>query len=169
MILIDGLDDNQQEPDLLEQLVAEPSLNTTTSLNYDYRPALLHTHHQEEQDTSELKTSNRSTSTCADSEAPARKCNCMKTRCQKNYCECFKAGLTCTSECECVACGNKERLFLTSSNREITKCKCQKSHCLKKYCQCHSSGKKCGLACKCFECYNTEEQVMEVEKDEPGK
>lgn len=60
-------------------------------------------------------------------------------------------GLACTPDCECVACKNRDRLFLTRSDSGyVTKCKCQKSHCLKNYCECHSSGKKCGPACKCF-------------------
>ena len=153
---------------MLEQLVAEPEMKKPSSLNYDYEPAPLPTHNREEQDSSELKTSNRSTSTCADSEAPVRRCFCMKTRCQKNYCECFKLGLACTADCECVACGNRERLFLTTSSRSI-KCKCPKSHCLKSYCLCLSSGRHCGPACKCVDCHNLEPEKMEAEKEEPGK
>ena len=36
MILIDGLDENEEDQDLLEQLVAEPTMKKPSSLNYDY-------------------------------------------------------------------------------------------------------------------------------------
>jgi len=81
---------------------------------------------------------------------------CSKTRCLKNYCECFKQGMACTSECSCISCCNKEKLFLERVNPHTIKCKCQKSHCLKKYCECHSTGRKCGPHCKCSECENME-------------
>lgn len=86
MILLDGLDDNEDDQDLLEQLVAEPKSSKKSSLNYDYQPAPIPSQDIEETETSELKTSNRSTSTCGESEAPIRRCFCTKTRCQKNYC-----------------------------------------------------------------------------------
>ena len=35
-------------------------------------------------------------------------CNCRKTRCQKNYCECFQAGVPCSSLCTCDDCHNGE-------------------------------------------------------------
>lgn len=38
-------------------------------------------------------------------------CNCTKTRCQKRYCECFRAGVQCSSECECVGCNNGREAF----------------------------------------------------------
>ena len=147
MILMDGLDECEEDADLLEQLGAEPLPLKRPSMIYDYRPALLSEPIEPEPS---LKVSNQSMSTNADTEVAVHRCTCVKTRCMKNYCECFKMGLVCTNDCGCVACGNRERLFLTSSNREITKCKCQKSHCLKKYCECHSSGKRCSPECKCF-------------------
>lgn len=103
----------------------------------------------------ELKTSNRSTSTCGE-ETVVRRCTCSKTRCLKNYCECFKQGVSCGSECGCTSCCNREKLFSHKSNA-LTKCRCQKSHCLKNYCECHSAGRKCGPECKCQECENGEE------------
>jgi hypothetical protein len=105
MIMMDGLYESEDDPDLLDLLGSEPQFAKRASLNYDYHPAPAA---EQLDETSELKTSNRSTSTCADSEAPAvRKCICMKTRCQKNYCECFKLGEACSSECECRDCGNR--------------------------------------------------------------
>lgn len=38
-------------------------------------------------------------------------CKCTKTRCQKRYCECFRAGVQCSSECECVGCNNGREAF----------------------------------------------------------
>lgn len=134
MILLEGIDENEEDVDLLEQLVAEPKNSKKSSESYDYEPAPIPNQDIEEPETTELKTSNRSTSTCADSEAPIRRCFCSKTRCLKNYCECFKQGLACTDDCECVACGNKKPLFLGAAPKDIIKCRCLKSHCLKKYC-----------------------------------
>lgn len=37
---------------------------------------------------------------------PARRCTCKKSSCHKNYCECFRAGVKCTEECECSDCRN---------------------------------------------------------------
>lgn len=64
MILLDGLDDNEDDQDLLEQLVAEPEWGPKSSLDYGYQPAPIPSQDIEETETSELKTSNRSTSTC---------------------------------------------------------------------------------------------------------
>ena len=33
-------------------------------------------------------------------------CHCRKSACQKKYCECFQAGVPCTSECRCTGCKN---------------------------------------------------------------
>ena len=40
--------------------------------------------------------------------AGERKCNCRKSNCQKKYCECYNAGLECTSQCNCSDCHNME-------------------------------------------------------------
>ena len=36
-------------------------------------------------------------------------CTCTKTGCNKKYCECYKNGLKCHSECRCLKCENKEK------------------------------------------------------------
>ena len=36
-------------------------------------------------------------------------CNCRKTRCLKNYCECFQAGVPCSSLCQCTDCHNGDK------------------------------------------------------------
>jgi hypothetical protein len=35
-------------------------------------------------------------------------CNCKKSNCLKKYCECFQAGVVCSSACKCVECLNFE-------------------------------------------------------------
>ena len=39
MIMLDGLDENEEGQDLLEQLVAEPEPAKKESVSYDYQPA----------------------------------------------------------------------------------------------------------------------------------
>ena len=34
-------------------------------------------------------------------------CNCNRTRCLKRFCPCFKAGVPCTSACNCADCANR--------------------------------------------------------------
>ena len=38
-------------------------------------------------------------------------CKCTRSRCQKRYCECFREGLQCSPECECVDCNNGQESF----------------------------------------------------------
>lgn len=33
-------------------------------------------------------------------------CNCRRSNCLKKYCECFQAGVRCTSQCNCINCRN---------------------------------------------------------------
>lgn len=35
-----------------------------------------------------------------------RSCNCKKSECLKKYCECFNAGIACSSLCKCEECKN---------------------------------------------------------------
>lgn len=37
---------------------------------------------------------------------PSKGCNCTRSRCLKKYCECFAAGVSCSSSCKCVSCSN---------------------------------------------------------------
>lgn len=37
-------------------------------------------------------------------------CKCEKSGCSKNYCECFKKGVNCGSECNCSKCENRTAL-----------------------------------------------------------
>lgn len=69
MIMMDGLYETEDDPDLLDLLGSEPQPTKKGSLNYDYQPASLPipAGDIEETEAGELKTSNRSTSTCADS------------------------------------------------------------------------------------------------------
>lgn len=47
-------------------------------------------------------------------------CKCTNSECQKKYCECFKAGLECTSTCRCINCSNTQ---LKSNDKNKTKSK----------------------------------------------
>uniref|UniRef100_A0A0D9WKF0 CRC domain-containing protein n=1 Tax=Leersia perrieri TaxID=77586 RepID=A0A0D9WKF0_9ORYZ len=37
----------------------------------------------------------------------AKGCICRKSKCSKNYCECYKNKVGCTSKCKCQECGNQ--------------------------------------------------------------
>eukprot|EP00826_Nyctotherus_ovalis_P029599 TRINITY_DN2343_c0_g1_i3.p1 TRINITY_DN2343_c0_g1~~TRINITY_DN2343_c0_g1_i3.p1 ORF type:complete len:318 (-),score=69.69 TRINITY_DN2343_c0_g1_i3:72-1025(-) len=41
-------------------------------------------------------------------------CKCERSGCSKNYCECFKKGMKCGSECNCFKCGNRTALRFIS-------------------------------------------------------
>lgn len=51
-------------------------------------------------------------------------CNCSKSNCLKKYCECYKAGLSCTDSCRCSKCnnlGNKEEKVESTSGSKKDK------------------------------------------------
>ena len=51
---------------------------------------------------------------------PERKCTCKKSGCVKNYCDCYRAGMKCGEECECLSCQNgKPRNDYFGSRMEI--------------------------------------------------
>lgn len=49
-------------------------------------------------------------------------CNCYKSNCRKKYCECFKAGVSCNSNCRCIDCFNifnNEDIVKNKLNKEL--------------------------------------------------
>lgn len=112
-------------------------------------------------------------------------CSCPRSNCIKLYCDCFKAGRRCSSECSCSNCKNtaaesgfdgertraiknilarNPRAF-TGGKKEMAPrnpgdlvCNCVKSRCLKLYCDCFHKGKLCTEACLCVSCLNTQEE-----------
>ena len=38
--------------------------------------------------------------------AQSKGCNCKKSACKKNYCDCFRSGIGCSSACRCEGCEN---------------------------------------------------------------
>lgn len=50
-------------------------------------------------------------------EARTNGCNCRKSSCLKKYCECYKAGLLCTSSCRCSVCDNSEKKENTNNEK----------------------------------------------------
>jgi hypothetical protein len=56
-------------------------------------------------------------------------CVCTKSKCKKNYCECFKEGITCTDICNCESCENRpdHLVIIPNTLRNVPKKKTQKS------------------------------------------
>jgi hypothetical protein len=46
-------------------------------------------------------------------------CNCKKSNCLKKYCECFQAGVVCSSACKCVDCLNFEGEALAAAKCRV--------------------------------------------------
>lgn len=57
-----------------------------------------------------LSGADRAVSTSSKPKHHFKGCNCRKTQCRKNYCECFQAGVRCSSLCTCDNCHNCEEL-----------------------------------------------------------
>jgi len=48
-------------------------------------------------------------------------CNCEKSGCLKKYCECFKEGFKCSSNCSCSNCKNKSKPMTCKIGKSIKK------------------------------------------------
>ena len=113
--------------------------------------------------------------------SPIVRCTCSKTHCLKLYCECLKAGRTCTELCGCTDCLNRakfperkkalkrmkkrnpkafKRVCKVNGYTDTWCCACQKSLCNKKYCSCYQSGRYCTDNCKCVDCNNRPSDVF---------
>lgn len=42
----------------------------------------------------------------------AQGCCCSRSKCLKKYCECFREGMQCTSNCRCTGCANGRESFI---------------------------------------------------------
>lgn len=89
-------------------------------------------------------------------------CTCRKSGCNKLYCNCFRAGLSCSGNCSCTSCLNTSINVVVNSKKLQSKqqqmskqsCQCRRTSCLKNYCACFNSGKHCTDECRCTSCYN---------------
>lgn len=48
----------------------------------------------------------------------SRGCKCKSSKCIKRYCECYQAGVQCTSQCSCIDCHNGGDGVFTVSNTD---------------------------------------------------
>lgn len=85
-------------------------------------------------------------------------CTCKKSKCVKFYCECFRAGIECGTNCQCLNCCNTvPRDVVEVPAKEFTGCTCKKNKCLKKYCECFAAKRACTSNCQCQGCGNAEQ------------
>ena len=56
-------------------------------------------------------------------------CTCTKSGCNKNYCECFKNGNKCTSQCRCIGCENNEENQKTKNIKSLNY-ECCSANCI---------------------------------------
>lgn len=92
-------------------------------------------------------------------------CNCSRSQCLKLYCLCFRKGIACHKNCNCIGCLNRidnqdtvklkrnQKIVRKMSEADIS-CNCKMSFCEKSYCACNRNGKGCSSLCKCFHCKN---------------
>ena len=58
----------------------------------------------------------------------SRGCKCSKNKCQKNYCECFKNNISCSSLCRCEKCDNDKIIMDKKDVKKVYKNKFRKKH-----------------------------------------
>ena len=49
-------------------------------------------------------------------------CTCTKSGCNKNYCECYKNGIKCTSLCRCISCENNDKINIKKNSMSNFEC-----------------------------------------------
>lgn len=71
-------------------------------------------------------------------------CTCPRSQCTNHYCDCVKAGGTCTKDCSCKGCKNldnqnqvqpKSKRIRRLGSSASNKCICRKSNCTAKTCK----------------------------------
>eukprot|EP00826_Nyctotherus_ovalis_P040287 TRINITY_DN3956_c0_g1_i9.p2 TRINITY_DN3956_c0_g1~~TRINITY_DN3956_c0_g1_i9.p2 ORF type:complete len:159 (+),score=14.18 TRINITY_DN3956_c0_g1_i9:117-593(+) len=55
-------------------------------------------------------------------------CNCERSSCLKKYCDCFKRGKKCNTECNCTSCRNTQKPMLCKISKGIKKCSKTNTH-----------------------------------------
>ena len=111
------------------------------------------------------------------------KCTCKNSKCLKLYCACFGNGVSCSDNCSCSDCHNKNgfekdiqraKSIITRRNpkafepkiihgtRHSKGCTCKTTRCLKKYCECYRAGVHCTQSCNCLNCLNGKNGIFET-------